>query len=369
MRLTFYDVGRDGKSEPSPASLRDELAALKFDRIKIRTFRGALARVLDPARGAPQWLAEVRSASDEFAAALQAITGMKPLSIDWPSLPPAALVEEIRGWWDASRSGWSRGVHGFYRKLGDGLLWPVRKGWELVRPPLIEPQDQFHRLERQTIVRTVQKLFEELERLSQVGNDTLRPRLARLLTGDARSRLLAAVGESHEQLPAVDDDYRAYLRQELDAWSQANPRAISALRSVDQALALARPAITVTLVASGWILAGGLVHDAAAHAVTHTAGQLATDALITGGVTGGGEILVSGAGEGVKQAAARLFHRLQTRYAQQRADWLWSWLRRELLAGLLTELEQGAELPRTAGFKEVAACLNALADSKASGEP
>ncbi len=192
--------------------------------------------------------------------------------------------------------------------------WRARQPWN--------PKISFRRIEEDTIARTVEKLFKELERLSQVGNDTLRPRLAALLTGDARGRVLAAVFESHKQLPSVDEDYRAYLRSELDAWSQANPRAVKILRSVDEALAVARPAITVTLVAGGWFLAGG-----------PAAGHLATDALITGAITGGGEVLVRGAGEGVKQAAARLFRRLQARYAQRRADWLWSWLRQGVARG------------------------------------
>jgi hypothetical protein len=125
------------------------------------------------------------------------------------------------------------------------------------------------------------------------------------------------------------------------------------LRSVDEALAVARPAITVTLVASGWFLAGG-----------PAAGHLATDALITGAVTGGGEVLVSGAGEGVKQAAARLFSRLQSRYAQQRADWLWSWLRQELLAGVLVELEKGSSLPQSTVYHDVATSLQSISKSE-----
>ncbi|NUQ63953.1 MAG: GTPase domain-containing protein, partial [Pirellulales bacterium] len=64
LRLPFYFVGRDGRTPPAePSSLRAELAAMHFDEIKIRTFRGALARVLDPDRGAPAYLATVRAAA------------------------------------------------------------------------------------------------------------------------------------------------------------------------------------------------------------------------------------------------------------------------------------------------------------------
>ena len=48
LQLPFYSVGRDGRQPlGEAANLRDELASLHFDAIKIRTFRGALARVLD----------------------------------------------------------------------------------------------------------------------------------------------------------------------------------------------------------------------------------------------------------------------------------------------------------------------------------
>jgi hypothetical protein len=132
------------------------------------------------------------------------------------------------------------------------------------------------------------------------------------------------------------------------------------LRSLDQVLALARPAITVSLAVSGWFLAGGIVHDAAVQVVGHTAGQLATEAVITGGITGGGEVLVNTAGEGVKQAAARLFGRLQTHYTQQRAGWLAHWLEDELLGDLLKELRRGAELPQSELFTQVERALRGL---------
>ena len=53
---------------------------------------------------------------------------------------------------------------------------------------------------------------------------------------------------------------------------------------------------------------------AAVQAAGHTAGGLVTEAAIAGGITGGGEVAISTAGEGVRQAAGRLFSRLQSHY-------------------------------------------------------
>jgi hypothetical protein len=274
------------------------------------------------------------------------------------------LVDEIRAWWDANRSAWSRQIHGFYRVLGQGVTWPVRAAWQSIHGPEREPLQNFRVREREAILEALQKLLDELDRLAQIGNDTLRPRLEKLLGGASRKQLLERVTAAHAQLPALSDDYREFLRGELDAWSRDNPRAVNWLRSLDHVLAFARPAITVSLAVSGWIVAGDVMGHAAAQAVSHTATNLATEAAIAGGITGGGEAVVSVTGEGVSQAAARLFRRLQTRYAELRAAWLAEWLERELLADLLGELRRGAEIPHSAAMRDVQRALGALRTAK-----
>ncbi|HVX13599.1 MAG TPA: GTPase [Pirellulales bacterium] len=360
-RLPFYEVGPSGTAPiGEPASLRAELSQLHFDAIKVRTFRGALARLLDRETGVPAWLWRLGNAGAEFEAASEALSATEMAGVDWPALPPRLLVEEIRLWWDGRRSGWSRKIHSFYRVVGQGVSWPLREAWRATRGDGERPQETFRARERQAIVEAVEKLLAELERLAQLGNDVLRPRLASLLGGASRESLLVRVAAAHAALPALDDDYRAFLRAELDRWGEGNPAAINVLRSLDHAAALARPAITVTLAVSGWILAGDVVGHAAAHVASQTASHLATEALVAGGTTVGGEAVVSVTGEGVTQAAARLFRRLQLRYAEMRAKWLADWLERELLGGLLAPLREGAELVRSRPFVEVELALDAL---------
>ncbi len=364
LRLPFYGVGPTGQEPPErPSSLRDELALLHFDTIKIRTFRGALRRVLDPEQGAGGYLALVRNAAEDFAAAAGALRANEMARVAWPTLPAGVLVEEIRQWWDASREPWSRAIHGFYRNVGRGIVWPVRAAWEAVSGPAADPVESFQRRERDAVILAVEKLLDELDRLAQVGNETLRPRLLRLLGGRAREQLIERVRKAHESLPAVDDDYREFLAAELDAWRAARPRAVAFLKSLDHVLAVARPAITVSLAVSGFVLAGDLVGQAAVHAASQTAGHVATEVAIAGGVTGGGEALVSTTSEGVRQAAGRLFFTLQSRYAQQRAAWLADWLEHELLGELLAELRRGAEVPQAAAFREVEQILGALTET------
>ena len=357
LRLPFHPVGPTASQPPGPtSSLRDELAAMHFDAIKIRTFRGALGRVLDQTQGLPGWLREIRVAAGGFSAAAAALSATEMARVAWPSLPPRVLVDEIRDWWDAARGSWSRNIHGFYRVLGQGMTWPLRAAWRASQPETTDPLAPFHRQERDAILMAVEKMLEELDRLAQVGNDTLRPRLQSLLGGAARQQLLSRVEEAHARLPAVDDDYRRFLRGELDAWKDRNPRAATLLRSLDQMAAIARPVITITLAVGGGVLADHIVVQAAGH----TAVELAKEAAITGGFTAGGEALVGSTTEGLRQTSAHLFRRLQSQYAERRAAWLAQWLENELLGGLLGELRQGAGVPASRAFVRVEECLAAF---------
>ena len=119
LELPFYEVGADGRRPiGAPAALREELAALRFDAIKIRTYRGAVSKVLDSRSGAPAYLQRIRAAGGDFAAAAAALSTTEMARVQWPVVPASLLVEEIRQWWDASRSTWSRKIHGFYRAVG-----------------------------------------------------------------------------------------------------------------------------------------------------------------------------------------------------------------------------------------------------------
>jgi len=370
LRLPFYrlaaagspaapDMAKEGEltAPSSPTDLRNDLAALHFDAIKIRTFRGALARVLDPADGLPGYLSEIRAATAQFAAAANALSATEMARVAWPSLPTSVLVDEMQQWWDADRSDWSRRVHGFYRVVGQGILRPVRAAWTAVAGPSEDPLVTFQRQERAAVVMAVEKLLDELARLSQVGNEILQPRLLRILGGQARADLLVRIEAAHRSLPPIDDEYRAMLRSELDALKAGYPRVARWFQTLDRAMAVARPAITVTLCVSGGVLAGDFVGQAAMHAAGHMVGQIATDAAIATGIT---EAVVTTTSEGARQAAARLFRRLQTRFAQRRAQWLADFVEEQLLGDLLAELRQGAAVRESIEFRKVESAMGDL---------
>ncbi|MBI1902341.1 MAG: GTPase domain-containing protein [Planctomycetia bacterium] len=360
LALPFYDVGRDGLGAPAaPSSLRDELANLHFSQIKLRTLRGALRELLDPARGAPAYLEELRAAGTQFADAAGLMSGGSLAQVRWPALPTRLLVSEIHAWWDERRGALARGVHGFYRAVGAVVTYPLWAALGYVRPT-VDAVETFRRDERAAVVLAVEALVRELERLKAIGNETLRPRLERLLAGKSRVDLLSRVQAAHEELPPVDEDFRRYLHGELDAWAKEFPRTARTLSILDQTAAAARPALTVTLAVTGWLLAGGLVHDMAAQAVGHTVTHVAADAAIVVG----GDLSVTTAGTGLKHALAQLFRRLQAHYAKRRADWLAAWLERELLGSLLVELREGAETSQSQAFVRTKRLLAELAEAQ-----
>jgi hypothetical protein len=365
LRLPFYRVsnspatGQHGTIESassSPSDLRNELAAMHFDAIKVRTLRGALDRVLDPVGGLPAYLDEVRAMVKQFAAAADALSASEMARVTWPSLPANALVEEMRRWWDGRRSDWSRRIHGYYRAAWRGATLPIRAGWAAVAGPPEDPLDGFRRQERAAVITAVEKMLDELQRLARVGNDILQPRLRILISGPARAELLARVEREHRELPTVDDDYRAALRAELDALQASCPQTSRWLHALDHAGAMVRPVITVTLAVSGWVFAGSVVGPAVMHVAGQVAGHLASEVV----VAGGGEAIVAGSGEGLRQAAARLFRSLQVRFAQKRAKWLADFLEAELLGDLLDELRLGAAAADTREFREVETALAEL---------
>jgi hypothetical protein len=359
LQLSFQRLSVEGKPLAEPgASLREELAALRFDAIKIRTFRGALETVLDPQRGAPAYLDRVRRASDRFIEAAAGLAHEEVARLDWPNLPPQLLVEEIGQWWEPRRPRWVQGIHGFYRGVAGVVTAPIRTGWRIVMGPSEDPLTAFRTRERETIIRAVERFLDDLERLGAVGNEILKPRVEKLLGGRARASLLERVQRSYDELPALGQDYREFVAQELNTWADENPSAVTILRSLDGASAVGRPAITVALVLSGvaWTGADHALVQAASGALA----ELVKDTLITTTVTGGGEAVVAVAGESAKQAAARLFARLQSGYAQLRAGWLAELLELELLGELLAELRLGAEITQSDEFRAMSSATKSL---------
>ena len=345
-QLPFYDVGPDGRTPPGkPASLRDELAALHFSEIKLRTLGGALSVVLDEYQGAPAWLRSLASAAERFQRAQTELNRWQGLEAKWPELPTTLLRYEFLDWWDQRRDPFTRTVHRTYRKVGEGVGWVYRK----IRGT--EPQTEetllanFRKREKETITRFFEQLFGELEDLAGSNDPVLAPRLSRLLGGSEREGLLKRLQQAHDQLPPLSDNFREYLCHEFDGWAEKNPGMFMALRVADKAAAGVRPALTAALAFVG----GGPLVDLATYQ--------AIDVAIT---VGGGEIIADNAGKGASYALAQAFLNCLREYTRQRAEWFKNWLRDNLFGDLLNELQQGAQITSTPEYREVQQALGEL---------
>lgn len=366
LRLPFYEVGRDGRCpEPRPADLREELATLHFDRIKIRTLRGALRRVVDSSKGLGGYLEAVRQKVQQFQEAYQVLEADTIVQTDWPPLPPKLFKEQISAWWDERRARWVRTVHHTYQKIVHHIS---QKGREILSrwiPPLqsketpVAPCEEFHQEEKETIIRSVEAVYQKLEQWAEVGNEVLRPRIHRLLGGQDREALFDKLHQDYQSLPAVNEEFRRFLWEKLDDWQKQHPWVVKWLRTGDMLFALGRPAITVSLCFSGWTLAGNVVGQLAGNSAI----AMIADTVGATAVAGTGEAILTTAGKGTNQLVSRYFLSLQTSYVQQRQQWLIDWLRQALLAPLLDELRHGAQLPQSPPFVQIQQLCQELLDA------
>ena len=185
-----------------PENLARALSTLHFDDIKFRTIRGALRHLNHPQHGIPAWLDEIKGKSADFRAASDVLAAHRLAEIrDWPVIPNDVLVTEIRDWWRLQREGWTRSVHDFYNSVGQGLMLPFRWAKERVQGPQHPPLDVYRQAEWNAILETIERVYEKLAWICELGNVLLKPRLEALLAGASRAELLERIGKAHAELP------------------------------------------------------------------------------------------------------------------------------------------------------------------------
>ena len=376
-KLPFYELPRkSGGCEPAgdppagshppllrePISLTKALSELHFDEIKAQTLAGAIRQLYDPESGMETYLNRIRRTAQMFGEAQKSLGSVEEATIDWPGLPNQVLIAEMRSWWNERRPDWSQKIHGAYRKIGEGILWPIKTVYrQFAKKDPKEPGtkryaaqspdeaiEEFRREEFNSVMQLVEKTIQRLEKLAQSDNAVLREVMETLLRGDHRKAFIDQAKRAHAEMKPVDDDFREHLRAELDRWSSENPGTLSFARYADHAAAVARPAVTLTLGLGGFSLAGGVL--------TH----LMTEAAIAGGVTATGEAVIHQSGEGLLGSLSRLFRRLQLTYAEDRARHIMDWLQQSLWSDVMTRLTEGERLTETEEYISVTQMLHQL---------
>ncbi|MGQ0634993.1 MAG: GTPase [Planctomycetaceae bacterium] len=350
---------RGAAPDGEPRSLAEDLSDLHFLDVKLRTLRGSLAHVLSAENGAPAYLEELRRRSAGFADAARLLSAQELARIDnWPAPPPRLLVDEVRRWWRTQRQGWTRTIHDAYGKLGQGLLWPIRFSRERISGPTPDPRAAYRQSELDVMLQALDTLYRELQRLAELGNDLLRPRLEKLLAGATRAQLLERLHRQHAALD-LNGELESVVAAQMRAFRDERPGIFSRLKRLDELAALARPVTSVVLFA-----AAGPVGHALTPAVTDAAAQSLV-VHILGDIAGGtgavvmGETALSGTAEGLRWLET-WFQNLQTAFTRRRVAWFADFLRENVLGTLHQDLQTAAIMPESEAFQNALACLDRL---------
>ena len=352
------------ESQPAAAiDLRSVLSQLRFAEIKLKTMRGSLKQLVSEYDGAPAYLREVRSKSQQFrdAADVFATRGLIQQA-DWPAAPNSLIVDEMWKWWDSHRESWTSNIHRFYSNVGR----LVNGGYRIVRNQIwgvtVAPLDEYRRAEWDAIVRAIQQVYDQLRMAAALGNELLTNRLEKVLAGATCESLLERL---HREQSQFDFELmaRTLVESEMTALKDDHRDLFGILKNIDQAAAVVRPALTVLLALGGGFGAEHLLMHAASQSVTH----VAIDATAAAGTTMAGEAVVETATGALGQAKAWLLQ-LHEKFKAQREAWLIAQLKEHLLGDLQAELQRGATVPYSAAYLEVKKLIQKFEDRLAASE-
>jgi len=241
----------DGSTDVG-ASLSD----FDFDRIKVRAMKGAFRVVLDSGTGVGAWLDEIQNHARDWQQAQQLLANEARVQMELPTAPGKIVWNEIWRWLEPRRSTLDLTVSGLYRRCGSGVLWLARRTG--LAKSEAEQREDFSVNELKALKQALADFVQRLEDACQ-HNSRLAEMLGGVLVDPDRTAWYADLERRHNSLPIVSDDYRAFVRGELDRFSRENPDTVGWILAGLNVGAVARPAITL-----GLGLAGAAVVPAAA---------------------------------------------------------------------------------------------------------
>ena len=292
-RITLHSLPElipDGRS----IGLAERLAGSDFDLIKRRAMAGALEVVVDPRAGAVTWLASIDAAAASWRESQRVLEEEARVRVELPPPPRQIVWDEVWGWLEPRRSGVDLLVSGAYRGLGRGVAWTARR-LGLLRSA-DDRQEDFSAAELEDLKGALADFVDRLDAACRRD-----PRLAtelgpRLAAAD-RTRWFTDLERRHAALPLVSDDYRAFVRDELDRYAAANPGLVKAVLTGLTVASVARPVMTLALFG-----AGAAAVPAAAGVLHHV-----LDVGVTVAVPLAGEGAVAAATTGIRPLIEKLF--------------------------------------------------------------
>lgn len=299
-QITFHPLP-ELTPDAGTAGPGERLADCDFDRIKRQAMAGALRVVSDPRTGAMSWLDAFDAAAGRWHDARELLVRESRVRVELPTAPRELVWSEIWDWLEPRRSAFDLAVSRVYRAAGQGVVWAAR--WVGLARSTAQQREDFSAVELGALKQALTDFVERLD--DACRRDPLLGEMlgARLATAD-RAAWYADLERRHAALPLVSEDYRGFVRAELDRFARENPQLVGWIITALNAGAVARPAITV-----GLGLAGAAVVPAAAA----TAGGLTTLVHHVGDVVVGTAATLAGEGAlgltaaGLKPLLERLF--------------------------------------------------------------
>jgi hypothetical protein len=330
-RITMHAVPELGV-DTSDASLAERLSGSDFDSLKQRAMTGALAVVIAPRHGVAPWLDSLAGRAAEWQQSLSLLEHEGQVRVELPAAPREIVWQEIWDWLEPRRSGFDLAVSRVYRGIGSGIGWTARR-LGLARSEG-EKRDDFSALEIGALKVALGDFVERLEdacRRDPKLESLLGPRLA----SSDRSGWYSDLERRHAMLPLVSDDYRRFVRGELDRFASENPSLVKFIVNGLNVGAVARPVVTLSLLGAG---------AAAVPAAAGAAGGISVIVHHVGDyVVWAAAPLVGEGALGLAVAGVRpLIERIFAGWSAERSRILVATLRDVVLGTAVEELEQRA---------------------------
>ncbi|MGI9177921.1 MAG: GTPase [Pirellulales bacterium] len=281
--------------------LAERLADCDFDRIKRQAMAGAMRVVLDPGTGLAAWLDGIDRAAAGWRDSQQLLEREGRVRVELPAAPREIVWDEIWSWLEPRRSGVDLFVSGGYRWMGRGISWAAQRVG--IGRTSQERQEDFAATElealKQALADFIDRLDDACRRDARLAS-LLGPKLA---SAD-RAAWYADLERRHAALPLVSDDYRKFVRDELDRFAEGNPGFVRIILNSLTVGSVARPVMTFALFSAG---------AAAVPAAAGTAGGLSVlvhhvgDYVMWAAAPLAGEGAVVVAAKGIKPLIERLF--------------------------------------------------------------
>ena len=311
--------------------LRTDLADLRFDDIKKRSFFGSLRHVLHPQHGLPTYLRSIRERSEDYIRARDQLRKMVQVrNVQGPQLPAHLIWNPIWQWMEPRRHFLERAINGVYTRIGQA----VSKGL-LRRPSEAKTEADFQTAEWAAIQSAVFQLLDQMAILREGQDPILVAALEPVLAGDGRRRIEESLKADYAKLPVQPDGFRQMVFETMDRFASEHPKMLGSIKYGLVASAVVRPVLTFGLMGMS---------------VVDLAGHVFTQAAIEASVAIGGDAAVQGGGKQLSLTLLR--HTLYAGYEKQRCLQLQSLLSQHLIGPAIRQIDELADVAQCPAILE-----------------